>query len=123
MPSDMKRIMLADDDPDTLLVLRDRLESMGFRVTTVTNGREAVESVKRSDYAAVVMDIKMPEMDGLEALRMMKQTRPDTPVIMITSIKEKMGIALIEGAEACLLKPVDPDRLKNALERSIRNPK
>jgi len=117
MPPEKKRILLADDDPDALLVLKDRLESFGYRVTTVSNGREAVEMVKRGDYAGVIMDIKMPEMDGLEALRTIKRTRPNTPVIMITSVKEKMGVALIEGAEACLLKPVDPDRLREALDR------
>jgi CheY-like chemotaxis protein len=113
------RILLADDDPDTLLVLTDRLESFGYRVAAVSNGREAVEEIKQTDYAAVVMDIKMPEMDGLEALRAMKQARPNMPVIMITSVKEKMGVALIEGAESCLLKPVDPDRLRAVLDRSI----
>jgi len=119
MPTEMKRILLADDDPDTLLVLKDRLESFGYQVTTVANGREAMEGLKRGNYAAVIMDIKMPEMDGLEALRAIKQIRPKTPVIMITSIKEKMGVAVIEGAEACLLKPVDPDRLRAVLDRSL----
>jgi CheY-like chemotaxis protein len=119
MLPEMKRILLADDDPDTLLVLKDRLESFGYQVTTVSNGREAVEEVNRGNYAAVIMDIKMPEMDGLEALRAMKQTRPNPPVIMITSVKEKMGVALIEGAEACLLKPVDPDRLRGTIERAL----
>jgi CheY-like chemotaxis protein len=117
MPPEKKRILLADDDPDALLVLKDRLEAFGYYVTTISNGREAVEMVKRGDYAGVIMDIKMPEMDGLEALRTIKRLRPDTPVIMITSVKEKMGVALIEGAEACLLKPVDPDRLREALDR------
>jgi CheY-like chemotaxis protein len=119
MPGEMKQILLADDDPDTLLVLKDRLESFGHQVTTVTNGREAVEKVKRGNFAAVIMDIKMPELDGLEALEAIKQTRPKTPVIMITSVKEKMGVAVIAGAEACLLKPVDPYRLRAALERSL----
>jgi len=120
MPAEKKRILLADDDPDALLVLKDRLESFGYHVITISNGRDAVEMVKRGNYAGVIMDIKMPEMDGLEALRTIKRLRPDTPVIMITSVKEKMGVALIEGAEACLLKPVNPDRLKEALERWLK---
>jgi CheY-like chemotaxis protein len=123
MPTEMKRILLADDDPDTLLVLKDRLESFGYFVTTVPNGREVVEVLKRGIYSAVIMDIKMPEMDGLEALRAIKQFRNKTPVIMITSVKEKMGVAVVEGAEACLLKPVDPDRLRAVLERSLTETK
>ncbi|HTN43430.1 MAG TPA: response regulator [Nitrospiria bacterium] len=121
MPSAMKRILLADDDPDTLLVLKDRLESLGYQVHTVSNGQEAVEEVGRGDFSAVIMDIKMPELDGIEALRKIKQNRPNTPVIMITSVKEKILDVLAVGAEACLLKPVDPDRLREALERGLKN--
>jgi CheY-like chemotaxis protein len=117
----MKRILLADDDPDTLLVLKDRLESLGYQVHTVSNGQEAVEEVGRGDFSAVIMDIKMPELDGIEALRKIKQNRPNTPVIMITSVKEKILDVLAVGAEACLLKPVDPDRLREALERGLKN--
>lgn len=120
MPPDKKKILLADDDPDTLLVIKDRLESFGYSVDTVTDGREAVEAVRQGTYAGVIMDIKMPDMDGLEALQAIKRIRSEMPVIMITSIKEKMGVALIEGAEACLLKPVDPDRLKEALGRWLK---
>jgi len=123
MPPEKKRILLADDDPDALLVLRDRLESFGYQVTTVTNGREAVEKVKRKEYAGVIMDIKMPEMDGIEALRRIKQSRPMMPVIMITSVKEKCPFALAEGAEACLSKPVDPERLREALEQWLKKTK
>jgi len=121
MPSAMKRILLADDDPDTLLVLKDRLESLGYQVHTVSNGQEAVEEMGRGDFSAVIMDIKMPELDGIEALRKIKQNRPNTPVIMITSVKEKILDVLAVGAEACLLKPVDPDRLREALERGLKN--
>jgi len=120
MPPEKKRILLADDDPDGLLVLKDRLESFGYQVVTVTNGREAVAKVERLDYDGVIMDIKMPELDGIEALRAIKRLRPNTPVIMVTSVKEKCPVALAEGAEACLLKPVDPDRLREALHRRLK---
>jgi len=120
MPAEKKRILLADDDPDALLVLKDRLESFGYQVITISNGRDAVEMVKRGDYAGVIMDIKMPEMDGLVALRAIKRLRPDMPVIMVTSVKEKCPVALAEGAEACLLKPVDPDQLRAALHRRLK---
>jgi CheY-like chemotaxis protein len=123
MPPEKKPILLADDDPDTLLVLRDRLESFGYPVTTVSNGLEAVEAVRRVDYSGVIMDIKMPDMDGLEALRAIKRLRPEMPVIMITSIREKVMDALAQGAEACLLKPVDPDRLREALDRWVKESK
>jgi len=63
-----KRVLLADDDTDTTLVLKDRLESFGYEVTEVSNGREVLEEIKCERYGAVVMDVKMPEMDGFQAL-------------------------------------------------------
>jgi CheY-like chemotaxis protein len=117
MPLETKRILLADDDPDTLVVLKDRLASFGFQVTAVSNGREAVEEIKQKDYGLVIMDAIMPEMDGLEALRMIRRIEPKTPVIMITSSIEKAIASLAEGARAYLLKAIDPKRLKEAVDR------
>lgn len=117
MPPEKKRILLADDDSDALLGLRDRLESFGFQVKGVSNGREAVEELKRGGYAMVIMDVMMPEMDGIEALRMIRLIQPKTPVIMITSNEEKAIASLDEGAQAYLIKPIDPERLKEAVDR------
>ncbi len=120
MPPEKKRILLADDDADVLLGIRDRLESFGFQVTTVSNGREAVEEMNRGGYAMVIMDVTMPEMDGIAALRMIQLRWPKTPVIIITSNIENATASLAEGARAYLLKPIDPERLKAAVDRWVR---
>jgi CheY-like chemotaxis protein len=112
-----KRVLLADDDTDTSLVLKDRLESFGYEVTVVSNGREALEEINCERYGAVVMDVKMPELDGLQALGLLKRLNPMTPVIMITSIEENVAVAMAEGAQVCLLKPVNADRLRAELDR------
>jgi CheY-like chemotaxis protein len=112
-----KRILLVEDDQDVLIVLQDRLESFGHWVTSVTNGREAVYEVAKSQYALVIMDIMMSEMDGIEALRLMREIRRDVPVIMITANKEKAIASLAEGAQAYILKPIDQSRLKTEVER------
>lgn len=117
MPPEKKRILLADDDADVLLGIRDRLESFGFQVTTVSNGREAVEEMNRGGYAMVIMDVTMPEMDGIAALRMIRLRWPTTPVIIITSNIENATASLAEGARAYLLKPIDPERLKETVGR------
>lgn len=119
MTQEKKRILLADDDSDTALVLKDRLESFGYEVTVVTNGQEAIEEFIRVRYAAAVMDVKMPERDGLEALRLIKRIQPSMPVIMITSVEEHVAASLAEGAHACLLKPVDAERLKATVEQCL----
>jgi CheY-like chemotaxis protein len=117
VPPEKKRILLADDDPDVVLGIRDRLESFGFQVTAVSNGREAVEEMSRGGYAMVIMDVTMPEMDGIAALRMIRLRQPETPVIIITSNVENAMVSLAEGARAYLLKPIDPERLKETVGR------
>lgn len=120
MSPDKKRILLADDDPDVLLGVRDRLEHFGFQVTTVPNGREAVEEMGRAVYALVIMDVMMPEMDGIVALRMIRRCHPNTPIIIITSNIESATASLAEGARAYLLKPIDPERLKTTVGQLVR---
>lgn len=117
MPPEKKRILLADDDADVLLGIRDRLESFGFQVTAVSNGREVVEEMNRGGYAMVIMDVTMPEMNGITALRMIRLRWPKTPVIIITSNVENATASLAEGARAYLLKPIDPERLKETVGR------
>jgi len=120
VPPEKKRILLADDDADVLLGIRDRLESFGFQVTAVSNGREAVEEMNRGGYAMVIMDVTMPEMDGIAALRMIRLRWPKTPVIIITSNVENAMASLAEGARAYLLKPIDPERLRATVDRLVR---
>ena len=120
MPPEKKRILLADDDADVLLGIRDRLESFGFQVTAVSNGREAVEEMNRGGYAMVIMDVTMPEMDGIAALRMIRLRWPKTPVIIITSNIENATASLAEGARAYLVKPIDPERLRATVDRLVR---
>jgi CheY-like chemotaxis protein len=112
-----KRILLADDDPDALLSLRDRLESFGLEVTTVSTGRDAVDEMRRGEYAMALLDINMPEMDGIEALRIILQFAPEVPVVMITANPQRAAAALEAGAKGFLPKPIDPQRLKAAVEQ------
>jgi len=98
-------------------MLKDRLESFGYEVTEVSNGREVLEEINCERYGVVVMDVKMPEMDGFQAIGLIKRLYPTLPVIMITSIEENMAVAMAVGAQACLLKPVDPDRLRVEVDR------
>ncbi len=111
-----KRILIVEDDQDVLLVLGDRLESFGHLVTTVTNGREAVDEITRSQYALVMMDIMMSEVDGIQALRSIRSMGLEVPVIMITANKEKAIASLAEGAQAYIIKPIDQVKLKATVD-------
>ena len=79
-----KSILLVDDEEGIRTVLGITLADMGYRVLTAENGSEALRILKDQSPSIVLTDIKMPEMDGIELLRRIKEINPDTEVIMMT---------------------------------------
>ena len=107
---DSIKILVVDDEAPIRDVLQKGLSQMGgFLVDTAKNGQEAIEKVERETFDMVLTDLMMPEMDGMELLRIMKGTRPELPVIMmiaygsIDNAVEAMKI----GANDYITKPVD----------------
>src|SRR5690606_6582049 len=84
---DGKRILLVDDDPNFRPALEATLRALGFTVTTAVNGREAYAILQSSLHDAVVSDIRMPEMDGVELTRLIKQ-RGRVPVVLMTGFSD-----------------------------------
>lgn len=84
-------ILLVDDDDNIRDMGEQILEELGFTTQTAVNGLEAVEMVRRQDinYRAVVMDISMPEMDGIEAMQRIKKSNPGLPVLLISGYSEQ----------------------------------
>jgi CheY-like chemotaxis protein len=114
-----KRILVVDDDTDIRQVLQDRLNAYGYAVETAMDGAEALDALQRGDYDGMILDIRMPKIDGLEVLRRTRQSHPRLPVIMITAskVKEDDDQAIREGAQELLLKPFDVAQLKQVVER------
>ncbi len=114
-----KRILVVDDDPDIRQVLLDRMSAYGYTVETAIDGREALDALQRGRFDGMLLDMRMPQMDGLEVLRQMRVLNPALPVVMITamSVKGQVAQTLLEGACAYLLKPFDADQLKKAVEQ------
>jgi two-component system sensor histidine kinase/response regulator len=117
-----ERLLIAEDNPVNQRVLLHILERMGLRADAVSNGSEAVEAVMRGDYPLVLMDCRMPEMDGYEATREIRRRlenkRP--PVIIAVTAHAMAGDAekcLDAGMDDYLPKPVDPTRLRDTLQR------
>jgi CheY-like chemotaxis protein/two-component sensor histidine kinase len=112
-------ILVADDDPDMRQILRDRLESEGFAVQTATDGQEAMEAVRRGGIDGLILDIGMPEIDGVGVLRRVRETLPTIPVVMITaeSAQERALSAMKVGAQAYLLKPFDAAQFHVVVDR------
>jgi signal transduction histidine kinase len=117
------RVLAAEDHPANRLVLQALLEPVGVAVTFVENGREAVEAVVASAYDLVLMDVNMPVMDGVSALKAIRELSGDparTPVHMVTAnvFEEDVRRYLDAGADGVLKKPIDVRELFALMERS-----
>ena len=115
-----KSILLVDDEAGIRKVLSIALSDMGYRVITAQNGMEALRKFKAEGPSIVLTDIKMPEMDGIELLRQIKQKRPETEVIMITGHGD-MDLAIKSvkyEATDFVTKPINDEVLEIALNRA-----
>ncbi len=107
------RILVVDDELVVRDSLKEWLEDEGFGVDTVASGAEALDKIAQGIYHLMLLDIKMPGMDGVEVLRRARETTPELPVVMMTAYAtvETAVEAMKIGALDYLLKPFDPDAL------------
>jgi len=107
------QVLLVDDEERFLATATALFRKRNFDVTTAAGGVEAIKEIKRGEFDVVVLDIKMPDMDGNEALHEIRKLKPDVEVIMLTGrgSADSMLPALREGAFAYLTKPCDLDLL------------
>ena len=112
------RVLLVDDEVDFVEVLADRLEARGLRVSKAHSGREALDTTRDAAFDAVVLDMAMPGMDGLETLEGLLQINPDIQVILLTgrATLEQAATAIRIGALDLLEKPADLETLVAKIE-------
>ena len=109
----MMHILIVDDEVDFLELMEKRLQKRGFTVTTAGNGEAGLEHVRQTAFDAMVLDVKMQGMDGIETLRRVKQIAPNLPVLLLTghaSVEAAMT-GVETGAVDYLLKPVPLNEL------------
>ncbi|MDX1294873.1 MAG: chemotaxis-specific protein-glutamate methyltransferase CheB [Sulfurimonadaceae bacterium] len=94
----MKRVLIADDSALVRKQLREMIETLGFEVDTARNGREAVDKVLENSYDVVTMDINMPVMDGITAVKEIMDKKP-TPILMVSSLTTESADITIEALE------------------------
>jgi signal transduction histidine kinase/DNA-binding response OmpR family regulator len=121
-----RRILVAEDNPINQAVVRRLLERHGHEVTIVGNGREALEAIVGGDFALVLMDVQMPEMDGLEATRRLREHeeahgQPRLPVVALTAhaMAGDRERCLAAGADEYVAKPIDSTLLTNVMVELI----
>jgi DNA-binding NtrC family response regulator len=118
------RVLIVDDDPALLQALPEtlRLRMGGVVVETANSAASALDRIVEEEFDAIVTDIKMPGMDGLELLAEIRARRPGTPTLIITGHGENELVvrALRGGASDFIQKPIDRDYFVAALYRAVR---
>ncbi len=112
-----KAVLVVDDDPKNLELLAVKLSQQGYRVITAQSGKDALESIKLEKPGLVLLDIMMPEMNGIETLKGIKALEPSIPVAMVTAVwdEDEARKAIEAGAYEYITKPIDMEHLKLAV--------
>ncbi|OGF47688.1 MAG: hypothetical protein A2452_03400 [Candidatus Firestonebacteria bacterium RIFOXYC2_FULL_39_67] len=118
-------ILVVDDEQDICDVLTIFLKKEGYETDIAKLGRDAITKFKEIKPTLVFLDIKLPDIDGIEVLKNIKEINPGIPVIMITAFRdaERVVSAFRLGAYDCIFKPFDFKYIKTAMMTSIGNKK
>ena len=116
-----KQVLIVDDERNVRMVYRSALETEDFDVTEAESGAAAVEKFAKSKFDVAVLDLRMPEMDGLELLEVMRDKNIKTPAVIITAYGDVPNAvkAMKLGAIDFLAKPVTPEQLRTLLTEVI----
>jgi len=126
MPKESKQldanVLVVDDEEQFLKVFSQRLQGRGMKVDTANTGEEALERAKKKDFDAIILDMAMPGMSGIETLKRIKSENPDLQIIMLTGhgTVEKSVEAMKLGAVDFLEKPADLDKILEKIGEAKR---
>ena len=116
-------VLIAEDTPELQLLERRILESMGLSVTTANNGTEAVSLAQNNHFDLILMDMQMPEMDGIEATRQIRAFNNEIPIIALTAnvLQKHREVFAEAGGNGFIGKPIDRQELSETLIRFLEN--
>jgi DNA-binding response OmpR family regulator len=125
MTSAAEYSILAIDDTDIILdILKVQLEPEGYKVTTARNGSSAKNLIQLTKYDLILLDIEMPDINGVDLLKFIKQQGDniETPVIMLTADNdpEKVNACMSNGSKDYVLKPINFESLKKRISRILK---
>jgi DNA-binding response OmpR family regulator len=122
---DQPIVLVIDDDEDLCQTLWDILRDQGYRVSLAADGAQAANCLRERDHRVVLIDMKLPQSDGAEVFRLVRQTNPQARTVLITGcrgdVERKIEEALGQGADAVCYKPFDVERLLETI-RALSHP-
>lgn len=122
----MARILVIDDDEAVRSVLTILLSQKDHEVVTAPDGRRGIKALKSDRFDLLIIDLFMPEMDGLETMRLVRQDKPDLPIVVISgsggrsSMPDFLTMATKLGAVESIPKPFRPNELFEIVEKCLR---
>ena len=119
--SEKLNILIVDDDPYSLILLKEYLNSLNAKIYSATNGKEAVKICKNQPIDLILTDILMPEMNGTDAVKSIRKYNKEIKVIVQTGFtsKEKTDEIISAGADAFILKPYSETELLNVISKIL----
>ena len=116
------RILIVDDDDTIRSTMKAILEDEGYEVDLAASGKEGVQKAKDTSYNIALLDIRLPDMEGVELLKLMKPAVPRTRKIMVTGYPSTQNAieALNKNADAYLIKPVDIEKLLGTIKEQLK---
>ncbi|MFH1860514.1 MAG: response regulator [bacterium] len=117
----MAKILIVDDEKDLADILGAILQLEGHEITTVSDGYQAIEEAKNTNFDLIMMDIRLPEMNGVETFIRIKKINPTVKVVMMTgfAVEDLIEEAINHGAYACIHKPFDLKKVIEIIQKVI----
>ena len=118
-----EEVLVVDDEPQMLIAIHETLRREGYSITTAGSAREALCRLREKYYHLVITDLRMPEMTGLDLLKKVKASTPQTPVVLLTAYGTVQNAvdAMKQGAFDYLLKPFSSDSLESVVRRALES--
>ena len=115
----MKKILVVDDESNIRQLYREEFEDMGYEVTTVADGAEALTVLETIEIDLVTLDMRMPDIDGIETLRKMKEKKSTLPIIICTAYEEYKHDFGSWCSDAYVVKSADTSLLRETIKKIL----